>query len=380
MPRLRSMGRLIAWALLAILALAALLVAAVLWDVHRSLPTLDGQLRLAGLQAPVTIARDARGTAVVKGANRVDVARGLGFVHAQERFFEMDLTRRSAAGELSALFGAVALEHDKKRRAHRLRALLTARLDAMDANEHALLQAYSDGVNAGLAQLAARPWQYLMLRAEPRPWRPVDSLLVIGEMFWMLQGNSVDEGLERAQWRECVGDDVFDWLEPRGGRWDAALDGAPCRHRARPRGGPGSTCARAGQAPATPPASGAASVVARVDAIGILRRRRGARSPRALAWQQQLGRQRHAQRHGRRDAGQRHAPRVGRAGHLVPGAVRDRQRRPGDPRRGRHTAGRAGHRRRLERPRRVGLHQRLRPVVRLDRGAAGTRIRRRSGT
>ena len=226
MPRLRSRGRLIVWTLLAILALAALLVAGALWQVHRSVPTLDGQARVPGLQSPVTIARDERGTAVVKGANRLDVARGLGFVHAQERFFEMDLTRRSAAGELSALFGPLAIERDKARRAHRLRATLTARFATMNADERALLQAYADGVNAGLAQLGAKPWQYLLLRADPTPWQPVDSLLVIGEMFWMLQGNSVDEGLERAQLRECVGGELFDWLEPRGGKWDAALDGS----------------------------------------------------------------------------------------------------------------------------------------------------------
>src|ERR1700744_4556288 len=157
MPRLRSTGRLIAWIVLAILVLAALLVAIALWEVHRSVPTLDGQARVGGLKSSVTIARDERGTAVIQGANRLDVARGLGFVHAQERFFEMDLTRRSAAGELSARFGPVALEHDRQRRTHRLRAMLTARLATMAPDERALLQAYADGVNAGLAQLGARP-------------------------------------------------------------------------------------------------------------------------------------------------------------------------------------------------------------------------------
>ncbi len=258
MPRLRSRGRLIIGTLLAIVALVAVLVLVALWEVSRSVPTLEGQVRVPGLHAPVTVSRDALGTAVVKGGDRLDVARGLGFVHAQERFFEMDLTRRSAAGELSALFGSIAIERDKTRRAHRLRALLTARLAAMNADERALLQAYADGVNAGLAQLAARPWQYLVLRAEPQPWQPVDSLLVIGEMFWMLQGASVEEGLARAQWRECVGDATFDWLEPRGGRWDAALDGSVLTPGTMP--GPDVLDLRK-PAPAVPAAS-AASVVA----------------------------------------------------------------------------------------------------------------------
>ena len=154
---MRSRGRLIVGTLLAVLALVALLVLLALWEVHRSVPTLEGRARVPGLEATATVARDSNGTAVVKGADRLDVARGLGFVHAQERFFEMDLTRRSAAGELSELFGPMAIERDKTRRTHRMRAMLTARLAAMNADERALLQAYADGVDAGLARLGARP-------------------------------------------------------------------------------------------------------------------------------------------------------------------------------------------------------------------------------
>ncbi len=256
-----SKGRLIARIVLAIVALIVLLAALAWWEVRRSVPMLDGEARVPLLLAPVTISRDALGTAVVKGGSRLDVARGLGFVHAQERFFEMDLTRRSAAGELSALFGPVALERDKLRRVHRLRAMLTERLEGLDRDERDLLQAYTDGVNAGLSQLHAKPWQYLLLRADPQPWKPVDSLLVVSEMFWMLQGSSVDEGLERAQLRECVGDAAFDWLEPRGGRWDAALDDSVLTPGAMP--GPDVLDLRK-PAPAWPAAS-AASVVASTD-------------------------------------------------------------------------------------------------------------------
>jgi penicillin amidase len=221
-----SMKRLALRVLLAVAALCALLAAAAWWAAHASVPTLDGEVRLQGLAQPVTVGRDERGTVVVQAATRLQAAQALGFVHAQERFFEMDLARRSAAGELSELVGPATLAHDRTRRAHRLRATLTARYAGLDANERALLQAYADGVNAGLAQLGARPWQYLLLRAQPRAWQPVDSLLVIGEMFWMLQGSSFEEGLARAQLRECAGDALFDWLEPRGGRWDGALDGS----------------------------------------------------------------------------------------------------------------------------------------------------------
>jgi penicillin amidase len=226
MARRAGWIRITGWGLAAALALVVLALALAFAAVRRSVPTLDGTAHLPGLHAPLTIARDALGTAVVHGDDRLDVARGLGFVHAQERFFEMDLTRRSAAGELSELVGPAALERDKGRRLHRLRERLAARVAQLPPDERTLLQAYADGVNAGLAQLPARPWQYLLLRAEPRRWEPADSLLVIAEMFWMLQGNSVDAGFARALLRERVGDARFDWLSPTGGRWDAALDGS----------------------------------------------------------------------------------------------------------------------------------------------------------
>lgn len=210
----------------ALLTLVLLTVLSVWLLMRASLPQLDGTITLKGLNAPISLQRDALGTAVLQGQNRVDLARGLGFLHAQERFFEMDLTRRSAAGELSALFGAQALPRDKERRAHRMRARLSQRWQQMPANEQALLQAYADGVNAGLAGLRVRPWQYLLLRAEPQNWNPVDSLLVVSEMFWMLQGQGFEDAYALSHLRERAGDALFDWLNPRGSSWDAALDGS----------------------------------------------------------------------------------------------------------------------------------------------------------
>lgn len=244
-------------ALAALVVVLALLLAGGLWAAHLSVPVLDGQRRLPGLSSIVTVRRDALGTAVLHGASRLDVARGLGFVHGQERFFEMDVTRRSAAGELSGLVGAATLERDEGRRRHRLRARLAARFAAMPVDQRALLQAYADGVNAGLAQLGGRPWQYLLLRAEPRAWEPVDSLLVISEMFWMLQGGGLDAGLDRALLRERVGDARFDWLEPRGGRWDAPLDASASSPLAMP--GPELLDLRAAGVPALPASASIAS-------------------------------------------------------------------------------------------------------------------------
>src|SRR5581483_1232275 len=137
MPRKSPWVRRSAAAMAVILALGLAAVAGAFLAVHASVPALDGRVALPGLAAPATIRRDALGTAVVQAANRLDAARALGFVHAQERFFEMDLARRSAAGELSEIFGAMALERDRERRVHRLRARLAGRYAAMSGRDRA---------------------------------------------------------------------------------------------------------------------------------------------------------------------------------------------------------------------------------------------------
>ena len=132
-----------------------------------SLPLVEGERALAGLGAPVRIERDARGVPVVRGRSRLDVARATGFLHAQERFFQMDLLRRSAAGELAALFGRAALELDREVRPLRLRLVAHRAIQELRADERDLLAAYAQGVNAGLGALGAAPFEYLALRSAP---------------------------------------------------------------------------------------------------------------------------------------------------------------------------------------------------------------------
>src|SRR5215475_9818292 len=95
------------------LVLLVALVAGYGWRrLHGSLPQLDGDHPLAGLSGPVRIERDALGVPTVTGSSRIDVARATGFLHAQDRFFQMDLMRRRGAGELAELFGSAALDLD----------------------------------------------------------------------------------------------------------------------------------------------------------------------------------------------------------------------------------------------------------------------------
>src|SRR5215207_5378326 len=86
-----------------------------------SLPIVSGTAAIAGLNANVTVDRDHLGIPTIIAASRVDAARALGFLHAQDRFFQMDLQRRQPAGELSAIVGARAVNLDRTLRVHRFR-------------------------------------------------------------------------------------------------------------------------------------------------------------------------------------------------------------------------------------------------------------------
>lgn len=222
---LRWIRRLLA--LLLLLLVLALLLA--WWLLRGSLPVLDGQLAPApaGVSAAVTIQRDALGVVTIDAGSEADAARALGFVHAQERYFEMDLMRRNAAGELSELFGPVALDVDRRQRLHRIRARVDEHLDAFAGDRMPQLQAYADGVNAGLDTLRVRPWPYLLLRQAPRRWQVADSALAGYAMYFDLQDAENRRELRLWRLRPHLPPALFDLLVHDGSEWDAPLLGEP---------------------------------------------------------------------------------------------------------------------------------------------------------
>jgi penicillin amidase len=213
--------------------LAALVLAAAaggLWLRGRlvaSLAQVEGERRLPGLGAPLSIERDARGVPTLRGASRLDLARGLGFVHAQERFFQMDLQRRLAAGELAELLGPPVLTYDRRYRPHRFRSVAREVVARAGPDERAFLEAYAAGVNAGLGALGARPFEYLLLRSDPVPWRPEDSALCLLAMFIQLQEDPSHRQSRLAYMRDALPPKLFAFLAPAGTEWDAPLTGAP---------------------------------------------------------------------------------------------------------------------------------------------------------
>jgi penicillin amidase len=191
---MRRLGRVLGWIAGIALALALAAVAAAWLTVRASLPRIEGRAPLAGLAAAVAIERDAAGVPVIRGATRADVARATGYAHAQDRLFQMDLLRRVGAGELSALLGPGLLDRDRRIRLHQFRKRAREAFAGLGAEDRALLEAYAQGVNASIAALRARPFEYLLLQAEPAPWRPEDCLLIAYAQWIDLQGlDDVDE-------------------------------------------------------------------------------------------------------------------------------------------------------------------------------------------
>ena len=219
------------------------------WLIRGSLPVLEGSVSLPGLAGSVTVERDSNGVATVRGADRTDVARATGFLHGQERFFQMDLMRRRAAGELSEVIGAATTEIDSDVRVHRFRAVAQKVVARFDPRERALMDAYVAGVNQGLADLRVRPYEYLLLGAAPAPWKAEDSVLCVLSMFLTLNEAKGEREATLAVMRDALPPAMFDFLAPRGtAEWDAPIVGDPIPIAAIP--GPDVFDARSAAAPA----------------------------------------------------------------------------------------------------------------------------------
>ena len=222
------MRRFLRFLTLVTMALALVAAGAALWargELRASLPQLDGERRLPGLGAPATIERDARGIPTIRAATREDVARATGFVHAQDRFFQMDLSRRRPAGELAELVGARAVAADHEVRLHRFRAVARAAVARLREADRRLLEAYTAGVNSGLAALVEPPFEYTLLRQTPARWRLEDTLLVVLAMFVTLQDSDGAYEQTIGTMREVLPPAMFDFMAPRGSEWDAPLSG-----------------------------------------------------------------------------------------------------------------------------------------------------------
>ncbi len=218
--------RIAGYSALAVGTLLVLAVLAVYLTLRASLPQLDGEIAAPELKGVATIARDDLGTPTIRAAARRDVAFATGYAHGQDRFFQMDLMRRAAAGELAELLGKPLIEMDEKFRIHGFRRIAAAIVQDSAAVDRELLDAYTAGVNFALRSAGARPWEYTVLRTEPVPWRVEDSVLIAFSMYLNLNDSSGSSELARSRLREVLPPHLFDFLNPLGTEWDAPIVGS----------------------------------------------------------------------------------------------------------------------------------------------------------
>jgi len=176
-----------------LVALLAALIAGAYFYARQSLPKSDGEIRLAGLGGPVEVLRDRYGIPHIFAPSLEDASFALGFVHAQDRLWQMEMSRRVAAGRLAEVVGAGGLETDRFLRTLGVRRAAQANLAVLDGETVRMLEAYAAGVNAFLASDPVLPPEFWLTGVRPEPWSPVDSISWIKMMAWDLGGNWRDE-------------------------------------------------------------------------------------------------------------------------------------------------------------------------------------------
>ncbi|MGO2074723.1 MAG: penicillin acylase family protein [Pseudoalteromonas sp.] len=219
------MVKVIKWLVLSLLIIALLATGVLYAVLTLSLPALDGQGSSKAVTNKVLIERDKLGQAVIHASNRNDAAYALGFAHGQDRFFQMDLLRRNAAGELSELFGKAAINLDKKMRFHQLRKRSQFIFEQLPESDKNLLASYATGVNEGLAQIGFKSFEYLLTGTEQKPWQSEDSLLVIFSMYLDLQTATFERDKALIQIEQQFGRQMIAFLT-QPSTHQAALDGS----------------------------------------------------------------------------------------------------------------------------------------------------------
>ncbi|WP_295641060.1 penicillin acylase family protein [uncultured Methylibium sp.] len=175
---------------LGLLLVAALVGGALGVYRHFALPQTEGRLQVAGLRTGLTIERDEHGIPTIRAASVDDAWFGLGFVHAQDRLWQLETHKRIGAGRLAEAFGPPALESDRFLRALGVRRSAQAQWQQASPAVRATLTAYSAGINAYLRDhLRARPPEFVLLGLQPEEWSPVDSMAWSTMMAWDLGGN-----------------------------------------------------------------------------------------------------------------------------------------------------------------------------------------------
>jgi penicillin amidase len=175
---------------LLIVVIAGAIVGGDFWLKHAmvaALPQLDGSLRLPGLSAAVTVRRDGHGVPHIEAASLDDLFEAQGYVTAQDRLWEMDMARRMSAGEAAELLGSKLLDHDRMQRVLQMRVTAERLVTTLNARDRRYFEDYARGVNAFIeANQDHLSPEFRLLMYKPKPWQPVDSVLVMVSMAQLL--------------------------------------------------------------------------------------------------------------------------------------------------------------------------------------------------
>ena len=206
--------RLLKFLFLGLLAVVVVLAIAGVWLVRRAWPQTAGKIVAPGLSAPVEVIRDRWGVPSLYAADEHDLFFAQGYIHAQDRLWQMEFNRRLGAGELSTLFGRATLATDRSLRALGIRRAAEADWKVSDPGTRAILQAYADGVNAFIGSHRGRlPVEFTALGVRPAPWQPVDSIAWSKMVAFSLGQNQTQE-LMRSRLAAKVGADGVRQLMP----------------------------------------------------------------------------------------------------------------------------------------------------------------------
>jgi penicillin amidase len=208
----RWLGRLVI-AVIAIAVMAGVGVAGLIWA---TVPGGNLDAAIPGLSAPVTVTLDQDGVPRIRAGDMLDAAAALGFLHARERLFQMDLMRRATGGTLAAMVGPPAVPNDELMRTLGVRRAAADELAHLPPDTLAMLQAYSRGVNAWIARRGRFAALEYLWFGRPEPWQPIDCLLWGKAMGLYLSGNFRTE-LARAELAGRLGPAAVEELWPAGG-------------------------------------------------------------------------------------------------------------------------------------------------------------------
>ncbi len=204
-----------------------LAVAPIAYQIDRaaqSLPQMDGEIQLPGLREPATIRFDARGIAEIQAASRLDAYRLLGFLHARDRLFQMDLLRRRMTGRLAEVLGQPAAAADRRQRLYGFDRVALQAVARLPAHQRAVLDAYTAGVNAVIDTAREFPPEFRLLHYRPARWAPADSLLIGASMFQTLTDTEAEERMLTLM-QACLPAAVAGFLTPDTDAFDRTLAG-----------------------------------------------------------------------------------------------------------------------------------------------------------